>query len=164
MSRLIDSFIQAFEGQFGYPPDEHYVRTPTPGDNEAADRDDPARVSTIPSDLREFYSTIAEVSLPDLDSGYFIHPLTATLDSDGHFPRKVTGAVEDSIVVFGSDGGGSLLAVGAHRGDVYRLSGAQVGSEYDVAASGFEVAAPSLGAYLRYLHDRMRLAVDSGQA
>jgi hypothetical protein len=71
MSRLAAQFCVGFEHSFGYPPDDHTVRGPTPAE------DLQALVANgtvdVPGELIEFYRHIAEVSLPDLDNGYFIH-------------------------------------------------------------------------------------------
>jgi hypothetical protein len=55
---------------------------------------------------------IGEASLPDVDSGYFIHsPATAAEHFREYGPAPIDG--EPIALVFASDGGGHLFAIGA---------------------------------------------------
>ncbi|BFO20985.1 hypothetical protein SHKM778_73730 [Streptomyces sp. KM77-8] len=70
MSRLASRFVAGFETMYGYPPGEHYVtRVADSGGRDAlaaALRDAGAR------DLIEFYSHVAQISLPDVGPGFFV--------------------------------------------------------------------------------------------
>ncbi|MFD9411640.1 hypothetical protein ACFWBN_32100 [Streptomyces sp. NPDC059989] len=103
-------------------------------------------LTPVPSDLTAFYWVISEASLPDVDKGYFIHsPSTVA----GHFreygPPLIGG--ERGALVFASDGGGHLFAIG-DSGRVWRSTTA---SWFD----DFEVAAASLQEFLEQLDRRI---------
>lgn len=150
ISTLCAAFQRDFTERYGYPPDDHYVKVQEPGTPRPAD----LRSET----LANFYATIFEVSLPDLDNGYFIHPAESAT-SDVH-PTRISGAVEDSITVFGSDGGGALFALSDTKPVVYRLhGGALIGTVYDVDGSGAEEFTSSFSQFLDFLRDRLRREV-----
>ncbi|WP_338596897.1 hypothetical protein [Saccharopolyspora sp. SCSIO 74807] len=159
MSQDLDELMRGFEGIFGYPPDDNVVtRAEAGGESEAI-----AELSSMgaSSDLLEFYSEVHEVSLPDVQNGLFIESATAVVDGakDGQ-PTRVTGAVEDSVIVIGSDGGGGLFALSRSDGKIYLLQGgALVGSTYEVESGGVEVIANELPSLLEGFHQKVREAL-----
>lgn len=61
---------QVFEDRCGYPLEEGANFVSDAGqDTQAGGSDDP-----LPPALALFYSEVGEVSLPDIQNGYFIHP------------------------------------------------------------------------------------------
>jgi len=151
LSRLAAEFTRHFEARFGYPVgDNGVVRVVSVGRQRLLDDLVGAGVG---GDLVTFYSYVGSVSLPDLGSGFFVHAAEDVLDGvRGEQPTRVTGAVDDEITVFGSDGGGGLFALNAAQDKVYRLSeGALFGATYDVSSSGVHLAARGLWEFLGYL-------------
>lgn len=115
-TRMLAAEFQAgFESRYGYPPGDHVVSGPTDPSiiEEAASRAD-----AIPVVLLDFYRMCGEVSLPDVGVGYFVVPLRRVLDGlDGDDPVRMRGSWDLPIVVFGSDGGGTLFALHAGSGE-----------------------------------------------
>ncbi|MFD7659956.1 hypothetical protein ACFV4N_38770 [Actinosynnema sp. NPDC059797] len=152
MSVLASKLMRNFEAGFGYPPgDDLLVEATAESGREAAQS-----LSSVgaPGELRDFYSRVQEVSLPDVGNGFFIASAEVLVEGirRGDRPTEVTGSVNDAIVVFGSDGGGGLFALSSSSGNVYRLSGgAQIGSTYEVDESGIAVLASGFWEFLRYL-------------
>ncbi|MDQ1013280.1 hypothetical protein QFZ82_007765 [Streptomyces sp. V4I23] len=76
---------------------------------------------------------IDEVLLPDVDSGYFIHPASTVA---GHFREygdiQIDG--EEPALVFASDGGGHLFALSG-SGRVWRSTTASWSGQFDLAAA-----------------------------
>lgn len=89
-------------------------------------------LTPIPSDLTTMYWVIDEVSLPDVENGYFVHPASLVAD---HF--REYGAVridgEEPALVFASDGGGRLFAL-AGSGRIWRSTTASWFEQFDLAA------------------------------
>ncbi|WP_145926759.1 hypothetical protein [Amycolatopsis orientalis] len=146
MSSLCAEFERRFEARFGYPPGENQVRLA--GD----DRDDLRLLAELgcATELLDFYAVVKEVSLPDLGVGTFVHSARHVLTGlRGTMPTLLGGATEDSIVVFGSDGGGALFALSASGRGVYRLrGGAFVADTYDADQTGVTTVAPDLHRFL----------------
>ncbi|WP_322767012.1 hypothetical protein [Frankia sp. Cr1] len=161
ISQLSSDFTRSFEGKFGYPPGENYVRRVKPG----LERRSVQLLSStgIVGDLLDFYSLVEEVSLPDVGSGFFIHSADSLVDGiRGGQPTKVAGFIEDSIIVFGSDGGGALFALNSLGMVVYRLDGGSlVGSVYEVDESGVNILARDLWNFLEYLRGELRRSYSS---
>ena len=93
------------------------------GDNVVADAFDSARdLSIASSELREFYTVVGEVSLPDVHVGYFVHPAERlAVAPDWGLPRKLETVVKGDVETFGSDGGGGLFASAIRDGSIYYL-------------------------------------------
>ncbi|MGY4907205.1 hypothetical protein [Streptomyces sp. 900116325] len=86
---------------------------------------------------------ISEASLPDVDSGFFIHsPATVA----GHFreygPAPIDG--EWIALVFASDGGGRLFAIGC-TGQIWKSATASWSDDFDVAAGSLQEFLEQLG-------------------
>jgi hypothetical protein len=104
-----------------------------------------ADLTGLPPDLRAFYQVVGEVSLPDVENGYWIHrPPEPGVDNG----RPYVLSDGRPIVVFGSDGGGALFALCGSA--VLRLAGgAEVGGVYD--EDGATVVAGDLREFLALL-------------
>jgi hypothetical protein len=64
------------------------------------------------SPLSAFYRACGGVSLPDAHVGYFVHkPELVVRGLSSGEPRRITGAFEGDVLVFGSDGGGGRFAL-----------------------------------------------------
>ncbi|MFJ6704961.1 MULTISPECIES: hypothetical protein [unclassified Streptomyces] len=156
MCELIPRFTQGFESQFGYPPGENVLVRST---SETASEEKASLVSAgISGDLLSFYGQVERLSLPDLDSGFFIHSIVDVVN--GEQPTILAGDVNDSIVVFGSDGGGGLLALGAAQGNVYMLSGGSlVGDTYETGRHGVKIVSCDLWDFLESLREELTNAI-----
>ncbi|MEV4347835.1 hypothetical protein AB0J83_25545 [Actinoplanes sp. NPDC049596] len=67
----------------------------------------------LPADLLSFHRIVAEVRLPDIGPGYWIHRPPLPGEDQGH-PRRLTDG--RAIAVFGSDGSGALFALADGQG------------------------------------------------
>lgn len=165
MELLAVEFVAGFELVHGYPPDEHSVcRVPAGAGpvlaRALADRG-------LPSLLLEYYLHLGAVELPDLDVGIWIDDASSLIfqAEAGNYPNRLTGAVDDTVSVFATDGGGGMYALSHTNGCVYHLTaGALVGSTYDLDESGYRIAAEGLWSFLERLHARLTAAVDAQQA
>ncbi|MFE5537442.1 hypothetical protein [Streptomyces sp. NPDC056492] len=139
MTAMLEQTLACFETAYGYPP----------GDNDLLLADDQSRAmaarleeAAVPASLLTFYSSIAELQLPDIDHGYFIHSPDLVLDHLTEYGQvRLIG--HHTGIVFGSDGGGILFALD-HSGQVHRSTTA---SWFD----DFEPAAPTLAQFLEQL-------------
>jgi hypothetical protein len=99
---VVGSLLANFEQRMGYPA----------GDNHLGPAISPARIAAIeesvpqlPADLVTFAQVVGEVSLPDIDNGWFVlSPL---------YPGRVGPPYDLDVVQFASDGGGTVYAVPA---------------------------------------------------
>lgn len=98
---------------------------------------------SIPSDLTALYRVICEVSLPDVDSGYFIHSPSMVV---GHVREYGSVQIEgeEPALVFASDGGGHLFAV-AGSGHIWRSITASWFDDFEVVAAGLQEFLERLG-------------------
>ncbi|MFC6566037.1 SMI1/KNR4 family protein [Actinoplanes utahensis] len=117
-----------FEARFGFPPEEHEVAGPVSEEQLAGLAE--LHGDGLPADLVTFHRVVAEVDLPDVENGYWIHSPPLPGEDPGH-PRRLTDGRR--VVVFGSDGGGGLFALTAGPGSpVLRLAGGSfLGGAYD---------------------------------
>lgn len=155
--------LPRFEQTFGYPP----------GGNELAGPADPADVASlathddprVPDDLLVFYQVIGEVWLPDVGNGYFIHRPDLVLGHATGLVRRVTGRHTGAVVVFGSDGGGTLYALAAGSGSpVYRLPPDRiVEGTYASDQDGFRAVAGNLWGFLDQLRDAVQRFAATGE-
>ena len=116
----VDQLLETFQSRFGFQPGMNQLGPPAA---EQALASLQAIVPRPAADLIDFYRCIGQVSLPDVGSGYFIHPadLVARQATAGE-PRRIGPPHELDVLVFGNDGGGALYAVPAAKpGPVYRL-------------------------------------------
>ncbi len=116
----VAGLLETFQSRFGFEPGMNQLGPPAA---EQALASLQAIVPRPAADLIDFYRWIGQVSLPDVGNGYFIHPadLVTRQAADGE-PRRIGPPHELDVLVFGSDGGGTLYAVPAAKpGPVYRL-------------------------------------------
>ncbi|MCP2329535.1 hypothetical protein HDA40_008042 [Hamadaea flava] len=114
----LDQLAVVFEQRFGYPFDEesNFVsdadqELPTGGDATA-----------FPPALADFYAEVGEVSLPDVNNGYFIHPADRLpVAADWGLPTRVDVGSIGEVATFGSDGGGGFFCLARHRGVIFHL-------------------------------------------
>ncbi|WP_193506666.1 hypothetical protein [Streptomyces coeruleorubidus] len=86
---------------------------------------------------------IGAASLPDVDSAYFIHsPATAAQHFREYGPAPIDG--EPIAMVFASDGGGHLFAIGA-SGQVWKSTTASWFDDFEVTASSLQEFLEQLG-------------------
>ncbi|MFI7705827.1 hypothetical protein [Nonomuraea sp. NPDC049480] len=122
LDELVARHLPAFEERFGYPPGENVVVAASPG--ESAATLEPEFGPRVPADVGAFFDVIAQVSLPDFWNGYFLGPPSwiAGLHRAREPQTVKTGAGEQEVLVFGSDGGGTMYAVPLPEGrPVYKL-------------------------------------------
>ena len=126
--------MQSFQVRHGFAPGRNVVVLSAAESRKATDA--LVELTPIPSDLTTMYWVIDEVSLPDVDCGYFIHPASTAA---GHF--REYGAVqidgEEPALVFASDGGGHLFAL-AGSGRVWRSTTASWFDQFDLAAASLQ--------------------------
>lgn len=130
----LTELMQSFEVRHGFPPGRNAVTLATEESHKATDA--LVELTPIPSDLTTMYWVIDEVSLPDVDNGYFIHP-PSTVAS--HF--REYGAIqidgEEPALVFASDGGGHLFAL-AGSGRVWRSTTSSWSDQFDLAGASLQ--------------------------
>ncbi|MEU2395576.1 hypothetical protein [Streptomyces sp. NPDC007369] len=132
----------SFREVHGHPPGGNSVRRATDESHRATGA--LVDLTPIPSDLTTLYWVVAEVSLPDVDSGYFIHsPDKTAADFREHGPVRIAGEAEDGIV-FGSDGGGRPFAL-AGSGRVWWSASSARFEECEQVASCLEEFLDRLG-------------------
>ncbi|MFD7966751.1 hypothetical protein ACFV5J_38815 [Streptomyces zaomyceticus] len=133
--------LQSFETRHGFPPGENVITLTTDESNEATSA--LVDLTFPPSDLTTLYSLIRDISLPDVDHGYFIHSPTMTAE---HFREygSVQIAGDGPALVFASDGGGHLFAV-AGTGRVWKSTAASWHADFEVAANGIQDFLEHLG-------------------
>ncbi len=128
------TLMQSFQPRHGFEPGSNLVALATEKSHRATDA--LVELTPIPSDLTTMYWVIDEVSLPDVENGYFVHPASLVAD---HF--REYGAVqidgEEPALVFASDGGGHLFAL-AGSGQVWRSTTASWFDQFDLAAGGLQ--------------------------
>ncbi|MFF3257790.1 hypothetical protein [Streptomyces sp. NPDC002932] len=148
ITAMLEQTLARFETAYGYPP----------GDNDVLVADDQSRAAAarledaaVPAALVTFYSSIAELQLPDIDHGYFIHSPDLVLNHLTEYgPVRLTD--DRTGIVFGSDGGGILFALD-QSGRVHRSTTA---SWFD----DFEPTAPTLTQFLEQFHRATAVFMD----
>jgi hypothetical protein len=158
MEDLSARFVAGFIEKFGYPPGENGVgRAAGPL---------PDGVDELPAPLAEFYRHVSEVSLPDLQHGYFVSAAGAVVNGrDGRLPVRIEGSDGTDVVSFGSDGGGTHFALGLPAGaPVYALPPSAVDRRgvYDNHDSRARVVAATLPEFLTELHDLLASEISPG--
>lgn len=142
----IGELLSTFEPRFGFPPGEHEISGPATAAELAGLAD--LHGDTLPADLLAFHQVVAEVQLPDINNGYWIHRPPLPGEDPGH-PRLLSDG--RTVAVFGSDGSGALFALSTGKSaPVLRLSGgAFPGEAYD--ADSATVVAADLRDFLAFL-------------
>ncbi|MFD5369960.1 hypothetical protein [Streptomyces sp. NPDC127103] len=159
MAPLAVAFADGFEEEHSYSPGEYSVETVTAQDGSRA-------VALLAGQgvtgaLLEYYATLGIVELPDLHIGIWI--ADAERVAEGILAgalMPVTGAVDDTVTVFATDGGGNLYAVSPSTGSVcHIIGGAWDGTSLDVSETGYRVVARDLWAFLDQLRQDLRQAL-----
>ncbi|MFD3809326.1 hypothetical protein ACFWTC_38710 [Streptomyces sp. NPDC058619] len=137
----LTKLMQSFLPTHGFPPGYNAVMLATDDSHQATDA--LVDLTPIPSDLTTLYWVISEASLPDVDSGYFIHsPATVA----GHFreygPAPIDG--EWIALVFASDGGGHLFAISG-SGQIWKSTTASWVDDFGVAAASLQEFLEQIG-------------------
>ncbi|MGW1552864.1 hypothetical protein [Streptomyces sp. NPDC002346] len=165
MARLAEEFVAGFEAVHAYPPGAHTVCT-VPAAGGVVSATALARQG-VAGPLLEYYSHLGSVALPDLGTGIWIDDvssLTAQAET-GNYPNRLTGAVDDTVSVFATDGGGAMYALSHTTGCVYHLTaGALTGSTFELEKTGYSTAAEDLWSFLDQLHAHLATAVEAQHA
>jgi hypothetical protein len=150
----VDRLLDGFELQFGYAPGLNDVR--------ASQRQIGA--SDLPPDVRKFFESIDEVSLPDAWNGYFLGPAAEVVR---RFERSDPGllTVESDlhrILTIGSDGGGAYFALDLDAGGaVIRVSEATIAG--GVLSGVVRDVAPDMDGFLEALVVNVATVVRGGE-
>ncbi|MFJ8134336.1 SMI1/KNR4 family protein [Streptomyces hydrogenans] len=137
----LTKLMQSFLPTHGFPPSHNAVMLATDDSHQATDA--LMDLTPIPSDLTTLYWVISEASLPDVDNGYFIHsPATVAEHFHEHGPAPIDG--ESIALVFASDGGGRLFAIG-DNGQVWKSTTASCSDYFEVTASSLQDFLEQLG-------------------
>lgn len=163
VSADLAAFTAAFEQERGYPCGEHTLGAAA-GHAELVAMTAGELHHVMPSDLLRWCTRVRSASLPDVGNGYFLHPpdlvvahargegVQWIIDGDGRRER---------VVVFGSDGGGTLYALSPTGTAVHRLPPGEVlDGVYRTADPRAGIVAPHLVGFLDLLraaaHDHVR--------
>ncbi|SFH15201.1 hypothetical protein [Streptomyces mirabilis] len=130
----LTELVLSFQVRHGFPPGRNAVTLASEESHKATDA--LVELTPIPSDLTTMYWVIDVVSLPDVDSGYFIHP-PSTVASQFREYGSIQIDGEEPALVFASDGGGHLFAL-AGSGRVWRSTTASWFDQFDLAAASLQ--------------------------
>ncbi|MFE0790351.1 hypothetical protein ACFW4T_34180 [Streptomyces mutabilis] len=163
MSRLTSRFVADFESAYGYPPGEHDVARAV--DNSGRDALATVLSGAGARDLIEFYSHVAQISLPDVGPGFYVDEAECVVEGvRGTQPTQVRSAPDRTVVVFGSDGGGALFAADRQTSEIVRLEGGSlIGDVYEVEESGVQVIARDFEGFMQFLSGELRRQIPSGE-
>lgn len=161
IASVLGAITDGFEARYGYPPDENVITKAV--DNEAVSM--LSALSVVPVELVEFYGHVAEISAPDVGVGHFIHPAEQILGAC-HELSRVTGRLSDTVVVFGSDGGGNHIASSRTCGRIYFLphEATVVDGVYQSSDPEFRVVASDLDEFRKKLLAGFTSFLSSGTA
>ncbi|MFE9694354.1 hypothetical protein [Micromonospora sp. NPDC005806] len=158
VTACLDRLLPGFEVRCGYPPGRHVVGGPA-GEEELAS----LAGMRLSDDLLAWYRQVREVSLPDIGNGYLIHEpgLVACREV-----TSIRGRFAADVVVFASDGGGTLFAVETVTGaPVYRLPPDEVvAGVYHGGDPRFDVVAENLTSFLDRLRGEIEVFAATGAA
>ncbi|MFC4910040.1 hypothetical protein [Actinomadura gamaensis] len=145
-------------------PEEFTVVLPSPGREDLAALQALEREGAPPA-LLEMYSSLVEASLLDLHYGFRIDPAETVLAGmRGDKPTRLTGARDDAIVVFGTDGGGSFFAVSRTTSVVYQLTGgAWIRDTYDADEGHAQIFASDPSDFLKHLEALLKDEVEANR-
>ncbi|MFF8374815.1 hypothetical protein ACF07V_01610 [Streptomyces sp. NPDC015661] len=150
----VGSLLSTFEETYGYEPGRNEVRLAGREDCRAA-RDFSEEVLGF-EDLLTFYEEIAEVVLPDVGNGCFVHSAREVLDrlaQEG--PVFLPEADDPQGMVIASNGGG-LLYVADWGGAVHRSRTASLQD------AEFDKVADSLPEFLDHIRHHVVRFVETG--
>ncbi|MFI6123077.1 hypothetical protein ACIBCU_25400 [Streptomyces sp. NPDC051064] len=137
LAALMSSFLETH----GYPPGENAVVLATDESHGATDA--LVDLTPIPSDLTTLYWVVCEISMPDVEHGYFVHPASTVAE---HLREHGSVQIDDEPpgIVFASDGGGHLFAA-AGSGRIWRSATASWFDDFEVAAESVQDFLEQLG-------------------
>ncbi|MFI6693502.1 hypothetical protein ACIBLA_17405 [Streptomyces sp. NPDC050433] len=140
-SAELRAVMSSFLETHGFPPGENAVVLATDASSKATDA--LVDLTPIPSDLTTLYWVICEVSMPDVEHGYFIHSASTVAE---HFREYGSVQIDDEslAIVFASDGGGRLFAV-AGSGQVWKSTTASWFDDFAVAAASIQEFLEQIG-------------------
>jgi hypothetical protein len=125
-----------FEAAYGYPPGVNEVRWATADDRVDAERY--GRDTLASSLMAGFYKIVAEVSLPDVGNGLFIHRASSVLALRDEIGYVFVPYADDPYgLVVGSTGGGAQFVVD-WGGCVHRSIGASLDGDFEPVADSVE--------------------------
>lgn len=131
---VLAKLMESFQARFGFEPGSNVVVHASEASHQATDA--LVELTPIPSDLTTMYWVIDEVSLPDVENGYFIHPASLVADQFREYGAvQIDG--EEPALIFASDGAGHLFAL-AGSGRVWRSATASWFDQFDLAAAGLQ--------------------------
>lgn len=154
-----------FEADYGYPIEDNVVGGPCSQDDLVALVAGRLR-DVIPSDVLVWCRHVREVTLPDVANGYFLHApevICAHLLGDG--VREVRGRYDDDVVVFGSNGGGTLYAARTRSANaIYRLPPGEVlDGVYTSDDPSFAIIATGMVEFMGNLRDAVHAFARDGE-
>ncbi|MGW7076817.1 hypothetical protein [Streptomyces sp. NPDC054866] len=158
-------YLEEFEARFGYPPDSNSAAIAEEVEEveeaEQAEKfggPEHDEVEAVSPELALLYRHMDHLSLPDVGVGIFVHSVRQTaVGLRGDLPTRLAGALDDSVVVFGSDGGGALFALSRTDGaTVYQLPSARVEGDIYHCAENVEILAGGLKGFLVYVEDELK--------
>jgi len=149
------------EIDFGYPLGENIIRSPKNKDIVQLSLSNVGYSND--KTLYDFYLTCDGLSWPDVNNGYFINSIEKFNGKEllqKMVPVKITGAYADSIMVFGSDGGGGLFAIRKSQNDIlYLPTGPVKNGVFDGNAGKVQKIGDNFSEFLKRLLDDLRAFV-----
>ncbi|MEU4742210.1 hypothetical protein AB0G02_17345 [Actinosynnema sp. NPDC023658] len=154
MKLLVERFESTFEQINGYEAEGNLVEPMSTGA--------PATPDGLPDDLIKLYQAVREVRLPDLENGYFIHPIEFILNARANGTPMHSSEISDGqIYVFGSNGGGDLFAVPFTGAPVYLLPPGRVHSNvYRSTAMFPQKISNDIESFLLLLESKLERAIE----
>jgi hypothetical protein len=132
----MSTMTATFEVDHGYPPGVNEVRWADADDRADAERYGHDAMSSV--EMTAFYQVVAEVSLPDVGNGVFVHSAASALalrDEVGY--AYLPAATDHHGLVIGSTGGGTQF-VQDWGGRVHRSVGASLEGDFKQVADSAE--------------------------
>lgn len=148
MSAEVRRLLDGFEERFGYEPDTNEIGLTTD--------DRGVGTSDLPPQVRAFFQSIDEVSLPDVWNGYFLGPadLVIRCFNDNDPGAVVVNSEEHRAMSIGSDGGGAYFAIDLDAGGaMLRVSEATV--KAGALRGNVQQVAPDFDTFLEVLCDNI---------
>lgn len=146
--RELDEFLPEIPSVVEWAePNDNRLELPDPSLRRLHDLRNP----TIPADLLDFYQVSGGITLPDVETGVFVHsPKVVLRELERGAPVRVNAPREMEVVPFGSDGGGGLFALDRADGSVWYLPPGLVESgSYSTDSSEFRQVSTNLISFLR---------------
>ncbi|MEU8001680.1 hypothetical protein AB0B66_11005 [Catellatospora sp. NPDC049111] len=165
VSADLATFTATFEQERGYPCGEHTLGAAA-GQAELVAMTAGDLRHVMPSELLNWCRRVREVSLPDVGNGLFLHPpdlIVAHALAEGVQWMADGNGRRERVVVFGSDGGGTLYALNLTGTAVHRLPPGEVlDGVYRSADLRADIIAPHLVGFLDLLREAVHEHVRTG--